>query len=44
MTHRRPRPMLEWIRPLLVMVLTIPTVIYLGIRLRAHTGAVAATG
>jgi hypothetical protein len=35
---------LEWIRPLLVMVLTIPTVIYLGIRLRAHAGAMPATG
>jgi hypothetical protein len=35
---------LEWIRPLLVMVLTIPSVIYLGIRLRAHTGAMPATG
>jgi hypothetical protein len=34
----------EWIRPLLVMVLTIPTVNYLGIRLRAHTDATPATG
>ena len=34
----------EWIRPLLVMVLTIPSVIYLGIRLRAHAGAMPATG
>ena len=25
----------EWLRPLLAMVLTIPTVIYLGLRLRA---------
>ena len=33
----------EWIRPLLVMVLTVPTVIYLGIRLRAHAGAMPAT-
>lgn len=34
----------EWLRPLLVMTLTIPTVIYLGIRLRAHAGAMPATG
>jgi uncharacterized membrane protein len=34
----------EWIEPLLVMVLTIPTVIYLVIRLRAHAGAMPATG
>jgi HAAS len=33
----------EWLRPLLVMVLTIPTVIYLGIRLRVHAGAMPAT-
>ena len=33
----------EWIRPLLVMALTVPTVIYLGIRLRAHAGAMPAT-
>jgi hypothetical protein len=33
----------EWIGLLLVMVLTIPTVIYLGIRLRAHAGAMPAT-
>jgi hypothetical protein len=33
----------EWLRPLLVMVLTVPTVIYLGIRLRAHAGAMPAT-
>ena len=34
----------EWIRPLLVMGLTLPTVIYLVIRLRAHTNAMPATG
>jgi uncharacterized Tic20 family protein len=34
----------EWIRPLLVMVLTIPTVTYLGIRLRAHADAMPVTG
>jgi hypothetical protein len=34
----------EWVRPLLVMVLTIPTVIYLGVRLRAHADAMPATG
>jgi len=34
----------EWIEPLLVMVLTIPTVVYLVIRLRAHAGAMPATG
>ena len=33
----------EWLRPLLVMALTVPTVIYLGIRLRAHAGAMPAT-
>jgi hypothetical protein len=33
----------EWLRPLLVMVLTVPTVSYLGIRLRAHAGAMPAT-
>jgi hypothetical protein len=35
---------IEWIRPLLVIALTIPTVIYLGIRLRAHADAMPATG
>jgi hypothetical protein len=35
---------LEWLRPLLVMGLTLPTVIYLMIRLRAHTNALPATG
>jgi hypothetical protein len=34
----------EWIRPLLVIALTIPTVVYLGIRLRAHADAMPATG
>jgi hypothetical protein len=34
----------EWISPLLVMVLTIPTVTYLGVRLRAHADAMPATG
>jgi hypothetical protein len=34
----------EWLRPLLVMVLTIPTVVYLGVRLRAHADAMPATG
>jgi uncharacterized membrane protein len=34
----------EWLRPLLAMVLTIPTVIYLGLRLRAHTDTMPATG
>lgn len=34
----------EWIRPLLVMVLTIPTVIDLGVRLRAHADTMPATG
>lgn len=34
----------EWIRPLLAMVLTIPTVIYLGVRLRAHADTMPATG
>jgi hypothetical protein len=34
----------EWIRPLLAIVLTIPTVIYLGVRLRAHADAMPATG
>jgi uncharacterized membrane protein len=35
---------IEWLRPLLVIALTIPTVIYLGIRLRAHADAMPATG
>jgi hypothetical protein len=35
---------IEWIRPLLVIALTIPTVIYLAIRLRAHADAMPATG
>ncbi|HEV8164616.1 MAG TPA: hypothetical protein VGR74_09235, partial [Actinomycetota bacterium] len=34
----------EWLRPLLVMVMTVPTVVYLAIRLRAHANAVPATG
>lgn len=34
----------EWIRPLLAMVLTIPTVIYLGVRLRAHADTLPAVG
>jgi hypothetical protein len=35
---------IEWLRPLLVIALTVPTVIYLGIRLRAHADAMLATG
>jgi uncharacterized membrane protein len=34
----------EWLRPLLVMVMTVPTVVYLAIRLRARAGAVPTTG
>jgi uncharacterized membrane protein len=34
----------EWLRPLLVMVMTVPTVVYLAIRLRTHAGAVPTTG
>jgi uncharacterized membrane protein len=34
----------DWLRPLLVMVMTVPTVVYLAIRLRAHASAVPATG
>jgi hypothetical protein len=34
----------QWTRPLLVIALTIPTVVYLGIRLRAHTDTMPATG
>ena len=34
----------DWLRPLLVMVVTVPTVVYLAIRLRAHASAVPATG
>jgi hypothetical protein len=35
---------IEWLRPLVVIALTIPSVIYLGIRLRAHGDAMPATG
>lgn len=34
----------DWLRPLLVMVMTVPTVVYLAIRLPAHASAVPATG